>query len=159
MLYPPGFYVKKPKRFVILSSDKSSERNLSCFFDIKPRRGEHSWKEGIVSSEYIFSSVLFRISGFYLMCKLICQKQAHFYLPKRVCWATSFEFYSTGYTFSEGLILPSMNSKYDSIKYLTDTFLYMMKTQNCFELGFKCPLLLRNGLNYNIQFYGVLWRI
>ena len=56
MLATPGFYyVKKPKRFVILSSDKSSERNLSCFFDIiKPRRGEHSWKEGIVSSEYIF---------------------------------------------------------------------------------------------------------
>ena len=43
MLPPPGFYyVKKTKRFVILSSDKSSERNLSCFFDmIKPRRGEH----------------------------------------------------------------------------------------------------------------------
>ena len=36
------YYVKKTKRFVILSSDKSSERNLSCFFDmIKPRRGEH----------------------------------------------------------------------------------------------------------------------
>ena len=36
MLAPPGFYyLKKPKRFVILSSDKSSERNLSCFFDIK----------------------------------------------------------------------------------------------------------------------------
>jgi hypothetical protein len=36
------YYVKKPKRFVILSSDKSSERNLSCFFDIiKPRRIEH----------------------------------------------------------------------------------------------------------------------
>jgi hypothetical protein len=28
------YYVKKLKRFVILSSDKSSERNLSCFFDI-----------------------------------------------------------------------------------------------------------------------------
>ena len=35
MLYPPGVYfVKKPKKFVILSSDKSSERNLSSF-DIK----------------------------------------------------------------------------------------------------------------------------
>ena len=35
MLQPPGFYyVKKTKRFVISSSDKSSERNLSCFFDI-----------------------------------------------------------------------------------------------------------------------------
>jgi hypothetical protein len=41
--YPPGFYdVKKPKSFVIISSDKSSERNLSCFFDIiKPRRIEN----------------------------------------------------------------------------------------------------------------------
>jgi hypothetical protein len=40
---PPGlYYDKKTKRFVIFSSDKSSERNLSCFFDmIKPRRGEH----------------------------------------------------------------------------------------------------------------------
>ena len=40
---PPGFYyVKKTKRFVILSSDKSSERNLSSFFDmIKPRRIEN----------------------------------------------------------------------------------------------------------------------
>ena len=55
-----GFIMsKKPKRFVILSSDKSSERNLSCFFDIiKPRRGEHSWKEGILSSEYIFNRIL-----------------------------------------------------------------------------------------------------
>ena len=36
MLQPPRFYfVKKTKRFVILSSDKSSERNLSSFFDIK----------------------------------------------------------------------------------------------------------------------------
>ena len=35
MLHPPGFYfVKKPKRIVILSSDKSSERNLSSFFEI-----------------------------------------------------------------------------------------------------------------------------
>ena len=33
------YYVKKTKRFVISSSDKSSERNLACFFDmIKPRR-------------------------------------------------------------------------------------------------------------------------
>ena len=36
------YYVKKPKRFVILSSDKSLELNLSSFFDIiKPRRIEH----------------------------------------------------------------------------------------------------------------------
>ena len=39
MLQPPGFYfVKKTKRFVILSSDKSSECNLSSFFDIKKPR-------------------------------------------------------------------------------------------------------------------------
>ena len=44
MLYPPGFYYVK--RFVILSSDKSSQRNLSCFFDIKnPRRIEHLQSE------------------------------------------------------------------------------------------------------------------
>ena len=42
-LYPPGFYyVKKAKNFVILSCDKSSERNLSRYFDIiKSRRIEH----------------------------------------------------------------------------------------------------------------------
>ena len=43
ILYPTGFYcVKKPKRFVSLSFDKSSEKNLSCFFDMKkPRRIEN----------------------------------------------------------------------------------------------------------------------
>ena len=57
MLHPPGFfYVKKPKRFVILSSDKSSEGNLSCFFDIrKPRRMEH-----LQSEEPFFSDPYFR---------------------------------------------------------------------------------------------------
>jgi hypothetical protein len=47
MLHPPGFYfVKKLKRFVILSPDKSSERNLSSSFDIKkPRRMEHLQSE------------------------------------------------------------------------------------------------------------------
>ena len=56
MLHPPGFYfVKKPKRFVIFSSDKSSERNLSCFFDIiKPRRMEHLRKEEPFSSDPYF---------------------------------------------------------------------------------------------------------
>ena len=35
MLYPPEFYyVKKPKRFVILSSDKSSERNQSYIYQV-----------------------------------------------------------------------------------------------------------------------------
>ena len=60
MLYPPGFYfVKKPKRFVILSSDKSSERNLSSFFDIKkPRRIEHSQSEEPFSSDPYFKSLL-----------------------------------------------------------------------------------------------------
>ena len=58
MLYPPGFYfVKKPKRFVILSSDKSSERNLSSFFDInKPRRIEHLQSEEPFSSDPYFSN-------------------------------------------------------------------------------------------------------
>ena len=58
MLYPPGFYyVKKPKRFVILFSDKSSERNLSCFFDIKkPRRMEHLQSEEPFSSDPYFST-------------------------------------------------------------------------------------------------------
>jgi hypothetical protein len=57
MLHPPGFYfVKKPKRFVILSSDKSSERNLSSFFDIKkPRRMEHLQSEEPFSSDPYFS--------------------------------------------------------------------------------------------------------
>jgi len=60
MLHPPGFYyVKKPKRFVILSSDKSSERNLSCFFDIKkPRRMEHLQSEEPFSSDPYFSVIL-----------------------------------------------------------------------------------------------------
>ena len=57
MLYPPGFYfVKKPKRFVILSSDKSSERSLSSFFDIKkPRRIEHLQSEEPFSSDPYFT--------------------------------------------------------------------------------------------------------
>ena len=60
MLYPPGFYfVKKPKRFVILSSDKSSERNLSSFFDIKKhRRKEHLQNEEPFSSDPYFSIVV-----------------------------------------------------------------------------------------------------
>ena len=67
MLYPPGFYyVKKPKRFVILSSDKSSERNLSCFFDIKkPKRIEHLQSEEPFSSDPYFSIYLLLI-GFKL---------------------------------------------------------------------------------------------
>ena len=57
MLQPLGFYyVKKPKRFVILSSDKSSERNLSCFFDIiKPRRMEDLQSEEPFSLDPYFS--------------------------------------------------------------------------------------------------------
>ena len=59
MLHPPGFYyVKKLKRFVILPSDKSSERNLSCFFDIiKPRRMEHLQSEEPFSSDPYFSEI------------------------------------------------------------------------------------------------------
>ena len=60
MLHSPGFYyVKKPKRFVILSSDKSSERNLSCFLDIiKPRRMEHLQSEEPFSSDPYFSWIV-----------------------------------------------------------------------------------------------------
>ena len=59
MLHPPGFYyVKKPKRFVIFSSDKGSERNLSCFFDIKnPRRMEHLQSEEPFSSDPYFREI------------------------------------------------------------------------------------------------------
>ena len=58
MLHPPWFYyVKKPKRFVISSSDKSSERNLSSFFDIKkPRRIEHLQSEEPFSSDPYFNT-------------------------------------------------------------------------------------------------------
>ena len=42
---------------MILSSDKSSERNLSCFFDIKkPRRIEHLQSEEPFSSDPYFRS-------------------------------------------------------------------------------------------------------
>ena len=58
MLYPPGFYyVKKPKRFVILSTDNHSERNLSCFFDIKkPSRIEHLQSKEPFSSDPYFKA-------------------------------------------------------------------------------------------------------
>ena len=61
MLYPPGFYfVKKPNRFVILPSDKSSQRNLSSFFDIKKlRRIEHLQSEEPFSSDPYFSSTYY----------------------------------------------------------------------------------------------------
>ena len=102
MLYPPGFYyVKKPKRFVILSSDKSSERNLSCFFDIKkPRRMEHLQTEEPFSSDPYFSfcftfkipydvtvTIKYRVRNFssnlvkmYINCmklKMLFQKEAY----------------------------------------------------------------------------------
>ena len=87
MLYPAGFYfVKKSKRFVILSSDKSSERNLSSFFDIKkPRRIEHLQSEEPFSSDpYIRSSmysmvhqkfhtwVLLQQNFLFIFARLIC---------------------------------------------------------------------------------------
>jgi hypothetical protein len=53
---------QKTKRFVILSSDKSSERNLSCFFDIiKPRRIEHLQKEEPFSSEPYFNVCFYKL--------------------------------------------------------------------------------------------------
>ena len=36
---------------------------------------------------YLFHSWFFKYFGFYLMYKLICQKQVLFYLPKWICWA------------------------------------------------------------------------
>ena len=73
MLHPPGFYyVKKPKRFVILSSDKSSERNLSCFFDIKkPMRMEHLQSEEPFSSDPYFSYFSGKL-GVYLVAETGC---------------------------------------------------------------------------------------
>ena len=58
VLHSGFYYVKKTKRFVILSSDKSSERNLSCFFDIiKPRRLEHLLSEEPFSSDPYFNKL------------------------------------------------------------------------------------------------------
>ena len=74
MLHLPGFYnVKKPKRFVILCSDKSSERNLSCFFDMrKPRKMEHLHKEEPFSSDPYFSMLtLNQVSMTSLHCELL----------------------------------------------------------------------------------------
>ena len=81
MLYPPGFYyVKKPKRFVILSSDKSSERNLSCFFEIiiKPRRMEHLQSEEPFSSDPYFNKIFTSVDTaetFYNPVDFICYQQ------------------------------------------------------------------------------------
>ena len=60
MLYPPGFYyVKKPMKFLILTSDKSSECNLSSFFDLKKlRRIEHLQSEEPFSSDPYFSWIV-----------------------------------------------------------------------------------------------------
>ena len=47
---------------MILSSDKSSERNLSSFFDIKkPRRMEHLQSEEPFSSDPYFSNKISKI--------------------------------------------------------------------------------------------------
>ena len=77
MLHPPGFYyVKKPKRFVISSSDKSSECNLSSFFDIKKlRRIEHLQSEELFSSDPYFSTkciqlLMNKIKILYPLCGL-----------------------------------------------------------------------------------------
>jgi hypothetical protein len=66
MLHPPGFYfVKKPKRFVILSSDKSSEHNLS-------RRMEHLLSEEPFSSDPYFRMILVEMAKSKLFfCKWI----------------------------------------------------------------------------------------
>ena len=49
-------FCQKPERFVILSSYKSSERNLSSFFDIiKPWRIEHLQSDKPFASDPYFS--------------------------------------------------------------------------------------------------------
>ena len=98
MLYPPGFYfVKKPKRFVILSSDKSSERNLSSFFDIKnPRRIEHLQSEEPVSSDPYFRDTSPRNL---LKMTLVLR------LPKLQCkWGEGYLFRHYFLTASAGLL-------------------------------------------------------
>ena len=63
----PGFYfVKKPKRFVILSSDKSSERNLSCFFWHKKTQEDRAFTER--------RTLLLRSYFKYLKCSLRLSK-------------------------------------------------------------------------------------
>ena len=52
---------------MILSSDKSSERNLSSFFDIKkPRRIEHLQSEEPFSSDPYFRGQIKKIKALYL---------------------------------------------------------------------------------------------
>ena len=86
MLYPPGFYyVKKPKRFVILSTDKSSECNLSCFFDIeKPRRIEHLQSEEPFSSDPYFSGMK-REQPVNLKCA--SERTRNFFSVEKVCYS------------------------------------------------------------------------
>ena len=74
MLYPPGFYfVKKPKRFVILSSDKSSECNLSSFFDVKKLRTiEHLQSEEPISSDPYFN-VIFEVLKLALNIEIVIE--------------------------------------------------------------------------------------
>ena len=98
MLHPPGFYyVKKPKRFVILSSDKSSERNLSCFFDIiKPKRMEHLQSEEPFSSDPYFRDTSPRNL---LKMTLVLR------LPKLQCkWGEGYLFRHYFLTASAGLL-------------------------------------------------------
>jgi hypothetical protein len=87
MLHPPGFYfVKKPNRFVILSSEKSSERNLSSFFDMKkPRRMEHLQSEEPFSSDPYFSKIrLGSLKHLILQTLSTYQKHPYLWVPKRI---------------------------------------------------------------------------
>ena len=92
MLHPPGFYyVKKPKRFVILSSDTSSERNLSSFFDIKkPRRIEHLQSEEPFSSDPYFRKVILPRNDYMDGAKVLLVLLFIARAPFVVCLATDY---------------------------------------------------------------------
>ena len=83
-----GFIMsKKTKRFVISSSDKSSERNVSCFFDIiKPRRIEHLQKEELFSSDPYFSLLSTQLSLWTCIITLGKKKWWQRTLLLRISW-------------------------------------------------------------------------
>ena len=77
-------FILSNRRFVILSSDKSSKRNLSCFFDMKKtRRIEHLQNEEPFSSDPYFSNLN------YLLACVSLSKDCHRYENK---YANSMHF-------------------------------------------------------------------
>ena len=69
-------FVQKPKRFLILSSDKSSERNLSSFFDKrKPRRIDPYFRNISTLNDKIDQNTNFAKFPRGLFCVLYSYKQ------------------------------------------------------------------------------------